>query len=131
MFEMGGHGNVAEMHAALISAVRHGHGIDTALAADPWFFPDESWMTGMLEQTGFVVEEIETEHRPTKAMAGPGGRVEGWVRLMGQSFIEAVPVEEREALVRGVVETLEPVCTRESGGQWIGYVRLRVKARKA
>ena len=42
-FEMGGLGNVAEMRAALLSAVARRVGMERAVAADPWFFPDEGW----------------------------------------------------------------------------------------
>ncbi|TVY35105.1 putative methyltransferase, partial [Lachnellula occidentalis] len=51
VFEMGGMGNVAEMRAALLSVVSRRVGIERAREVDPWFFPDEVWMRGMLEET--------------------------------------------------------------------------------
>ena len=78
VFEMGGHGNVSELHAALLSATAHRVGIDAARAADPWFFADEAWIKFILAKTGFVDVRVETEYRPTKATVGQGGGIEGW-----------------------------------------------------
>ena len=105
-------------------------GIDAARAADPWFFADEAWMRDTLVKMGFLNLEIETEYRPTKATVGQGGGIEGWVRLMGKEFLACVPSEHRESIVEEVCETLKTVCRTESGEEWIGYVRLRVKAMK-
>lgn len=128
-FEMGGMGNVAEMHAVFLSVVGRRVGIEKARAADPWFFPDEAWMKQMLEETvgGFKVERIEREYRPTKADAGG---IEGWARLMGKQFFEAVPEGEREECIREACEVLKTVCQSPGGGDWLGYVRLRALARK-
>lgn len=130
VFEMGGMGNVAEMRAALLAGAARRAGLAAAAAHDPWFFPDEAWAAAMLEHTvgGWKVERSELEYRPTVAAAGG---VDGWVRLFGAPFFEAVPEgTEREETVREVVEVLETVCRNPSGGYQLGYVRLRVKARK-
>ncbi|CZT47012.1 uncharacterized protein RSE6_07535 [Rhynchosporium secalis] len=130
VFEMGGMGNVAEMRTALLSVIGQHTSLEQARAADPWFFPDEIWMTTMLEQTvgGFKVEEIEREYRPTKVDAGG---IEGWVRLMGKQFFDiVVDKEEREMCVEEICGLLESVCRSPGGGNWIGYVRLRARVRK-
>lgn len=126
---MGGMGNVAEMRTVLLSVVSKRVGIEKAREADPWFFPDEIWMTRMLEQTvgGFKAERIEREFRPTRA---DEGGVEGWIRLMGKQFFDAVPEEEREGAVKEAVELLKTVCESPGGGDWFGYVRLRAVVRK-
>ncbi|KAF4635016.1 hypothetical protein G7Y89_g3080 [Cudoniella acicularis] len=92
VFEMGGMGNVAEMRTALFFSVSRRIGLPAALAVDPWFFPDEIWMTKMLEETvgGFKVEKIEREYRPTKA---DEGGIEAWIRLMGKQFFDVVKEE--------------------------------------
>ncbi|KAI1499044.1 S-adenosyl-L-methionine-dependent methyltransferase [Biscogniauxia marginata] len=129
-FEMGGLGNVAEMRAALLMAVaRRAGGVERAREADPWFFPDEAWVRRVMEgEGGWEVLRAEREYRPTRADAGG---VEGWVRLFGARFFEPVPEgPEREACVREAVEVLEVVCREPSGGFNLGYVRLRVLARK-
>ena len=132
VFEMGGPSNVAEVHAALLSALQH-QGVPLAIARDicPWYFPSEQEMKDMLEGTGFTVEKSEVAHRPTRLTEGvKGGGLDGWIRLHGQAFLQAVGEEKRDAVVREVCEVLESVVSRD-GGQWLGYVRLRMLARKA
>ena len=124
---MGGMGNVAEMRSTLLSVVSRYIGIIKAREVDPWFFPDEVWMKKMLEETGFVVEKLEREYRPTKA---DEGGIEAWVRLMGKQFFDAVGSERREECVKEICEILKTVCASPGGGDWIGYVRLRAVARK-
>jgi len=131
VFEMGGQGNVAELRAALLSAVGRRIGVGEARRVDPWFFPDEEWIRHVLAKTGFEVQQLELEYRPTRCEEGAGGGVEGWMRLMGKVFFDAVgDGEERERCLEEVLETLETVVHAPSGGYLMGYVRLRVKARK-
>lgn len=133
VFEMGGAGNVAEIHTALLAALVHqGLTIEAAREASPWFFPSEKLMQQMLEEVGFDVEKSEIEYRPTKATAEKDGGLEGWVRLMGANFLEALtPKEKKEAAVREVCDVLKSVTTHEEDDSvWLGYVRLRVIAKK-
>lgn len=130
--EMGGKGNCADVHAALLAAlVRRGVGIERAREACPWFFPSEKLLKSLLEETGFRVERIKAVYRPTMLTREEGGGLEGWVRLMGSGFLDVVEEEEREMVVREVCEVLKTVVGREEdGSEWLGYVRLRVVARK-
>lgn len=126
-FEMGGLGNVSEMRTALLMTISRRVGMPAAVAADPWFFPDEKWITAELEAAGFVVEKAEREWRPTTA---DKGGVEGWVRLFGSQFLDAVDESVREEVVKECVETLREVCRNPGGGEMLSYVRLRGLARK-
>ena len=133
VFEMGGAGNVAEIHAALLAAVVHqGVSIVKAREASPWFFPSQGLMKNILEEVGFVVKRSELEYRPTPFTTEKEGGVEGWVRLMGAQILESVAIpEKREAAVREVCSVLETILTHEEdGSKWLGYVRLRVHAEK-
>lgn len=137
VFEMGGKGNVAELHAAFTAALTtHGELVlAAARAASPWFFPSTEWMARALKAAGFEVEVCESEYRPTKVTEEKGdgsGGLEGWVRLMGAKFLEAVDGEEkREKVVKSVCEWVEDVVRREEdGSRSIGYVRLRAVGRK-
>lgn len=132
VFEMGGAGNVAEVHTALLAAVVHqGLSIEQARDASPWFFPSEKLAKQTLEEVGFGVEKSQLEYRPTELTTDEGGGIEGWVRLMGAQFLEGLEEWKREAAVREVCEVLETVLTHEEdGSKWLGYVRLRVVARK-
>ena len=133
VFEMGGAGNVAGVHAALLTALKYqGVSIEEARAACPWYFPSENLMKDMLEEVGFTVRKSKAEYRPTELMTGKAGGLEGWVRLMGAQFLEVLPTEEkREAVVREVCDVLKTVITHEEdGSMWLDYVRLKVVAQK-
>ncbi|KAL8780025.1 MAG: hypothetical protein Q9213_006669 [Squamulea squamosa] len=132
-FEMGGHGNVAEVHTALIAAVAH-QGIDIVQAQklSPWYFPSETSMRKTLENTGFEVLKIEMEYRPTKLTTDKEGGIEGWTRLMGTQFLDGLDsLAKKEAAIKEVCEVLKAVIHREEdNSMYIGYVRLRALARK-
>lgn len=134
--EFGGKGNIAEVHAAVLSAlVQSGVEVARAREACPWFFPSEVWLKDVLVSSGFEVLKVETEYRPTKltpnAADGSGG-LEGWIRLMCAEFLATVDESKRDEVVGLATRTLETIVTREEdGSQWIGYVRLRAVARKA
>ncbi|CAG7561388.1 unnamed protein product [Fusarium equiseti] len=128
IFEMGGFGNVSEMRAAILSSVARRVGMEKALAADPWFFPDETWITSALEAAGFKVERAEREWRPTPT---DKGGVDGWTRLMASQLLDAVTDEkEREEAAQECINVLREVCRNPSGGETIHYVRLRAIAHK-
>ncbi|MCJ1290057.1 hypothetical protein MMC34_001592 [Xylographa carneopallida] len=133
VFEMGGAGNVAEVHTALLAAVVHqGLDIQEARKACPWFFPSEKLMKRILEDAGFVVEKSELEYRPTQLLTDKTSGIEGWVRLFSPQFLGNLSMDQHEAAVREVCSTLETVLTHEEdGSQWLGYVRLRMMARKS
>jgi len=135
VFEMGGKGNVAEIHAATVAALTaHGVSMEKIREHHPWFFPSDVWMRQALQEAGLDVQKCELEYRPTKLnpnSADGSGGLEGWVRLMCARMLEAVDESKRDTVVRQIVETLEDVITREEdGSQWIGYVRLRAVAVK-
>ncbi|KAF3342522.1 hypothetical protein VD0001_g1790 [Verticillium dahliae] len=112
-FEMGGLGNVSEMRTALVLAAGRVIGLDKAKAADPWFFPDEKWLARTMEEEagGWKIDKVEREWRPTAA--GEGG-VEGWVRLMGKAFLDAVEKEKGADAVEGVPTVAG--CSDPTGG---------------
>lgn len=133
VFEMGGAGNVAEVHAALLAALVHqGVSIEKARETSPWFFPSELLMKNKLEEAGFQVQRSKLEYRPTKLTTQKEGGIEGWLRLMGAQFLEVLDTDEkREAVVREVCDVLKTILTHEEdGNMYLGYVRLKVVARK-
>ena len=122
--EMGGKGNVATIHAALVDGLER-LGIDAG-AADPWYFPAPAEYRRRLEKAGFRVDRIELLPRPTRLP----GELEDWLGTFGESFFAAAPAGERQALVDGVVRTAGPAL-RGSDGVWVAdYVRLRFLAVK-
>ncbi|KAF2421013.1 hypothetical protein EJ08DRAFT_653658 [Tothia fuscella] len=136
VFEMSGHGNVAEVHEALIAAlITQGMSAKEANNLSPWFFPSTEWIQVALQKTGFEVEKVEIEYRPTKLTtrdAGGEGGLSGWVRLMGAKFLEVLDEVKREEVIRFVIDILDSLITREEDhSQWLGYIRLRAVARKS
>ena len=125
---MGGLGNVAEMRTAILMAVARRVGMEAAVDAEPWFFPEEQWIRGALQEAGFRVDRLEREWRPTEA---DKGGVEGWVRLFGNQTLNAIKDEvDREAAVKEATQILQHVCKNPAGGEMISYVRLRCVATK-
>ncbi|KAL8719893.1 MAG: hypothetical protein Q9181_007996, partial [Wetmoreana brouardii] len=118
VFEMGGAGNVAEVHTALLAAVVHqGLSIEQARELCPWFFPSEAMMKNMLEKVGFSVEKTELEYRPTRLTTAEDGGIEGWARLMGAQILEGLETQgKRDAAVKEVCELLKTVITHEEDG---------------
>lgn len=136
IFEMGGFQNVPEVHVALRSVLMLKYGIrkERLEEAGPWFFPSVRWMQTTLEETGFEVEVLESEHRPTKLTennADGSGGLAGWLRLMGANFLQLLDSnEQRNAAIKDLCEVLGPVVTdANDGSQWLSYVRLRAVAR--
>ena len=133
VFEMGGAGNVAEVHSAFLAALVHqGVPIGEAREACPWFFPSETMMKQMLERVGFKVDNMKLAYRPTRLTIEKEGGLDGWLRLMGADFLDVLPtMDKREAVIREVCDLLQTVITHEEdGSMWLGYVRLKVAARK-
>jgi len=133
VFEMGGWGNVREVRAAITAVLAfggYGVGIEDVWKADPWFFASDAWMWDVLTQAGLDVEVCEVEERPTRCTEGKGGGLAGWVELMCAQFLELVEVERRGEIVEKVVLCLKSGSVHEDGSIWLGYVRLRVLARK-
>lgn len=134
VFEMGGAGNVAETHAAFRLALAHRGLLNEQIdEADPWYFASVDWMRETLKETGFDVELVESEYRPTKLTAkgdhGEGG-LEGWIRLMGAQYLQAVSEDARDEVVHDVCNAVRRCVEREDGSEWLGYVRLRAVAKR-
>jgi trans-aconitate methyltransferase len=123
--EMGGHGNVAAIHVALL-AVLAGHGVQNSSATDPWFFPTVNEYRARLERGGFHVEYIELIPRPTPLPTG----MQGWLQTFGMPFLQLLPSEERNDGLKEVVEMLRPALCDGEGNWTADYVRLRFLARK-
>ncbi len=120
--EFGGHGNVAAVLDAIITAL-DGRGID-GRAFMPWYFPTVEAYRGRLEAHGFRVAGIDLFPRPTPLP----GEFGDWLDTFAESFLVAVPEAERGALKDEVEEALRPKC-RDGDGRWVlDYVRLRVAA---
>lgn len=123
--EMGGHGNVAAIHVALIAVLtRHGYG---ELENEVNYYPTPQEYTRRLEQHGFGVERMELIPRPTRL--GTEG-MSGWLRTFRRGVLDGLPEKLRDRVVDETTELLANAL-RDREGNWTGdYVRLRFIARK-
>lgn len=120
--EMGGAGNIASIRVAL-HAVTRNHGLDP-LALDPWFFPTPEEYGRLLTEADFQVRRLELRPRPTPLP----GDIEGWLRTMAGSFLNALSPTEQGAVVVELRDLLRPALSDQSGRWTADYVRLRFEA---
>lgn len=122
--EMGGAGNVASVRGALHRALQS-RGLDPR-PLDPWFFPGEPEYRGLLEARGFSVVSMELFERPTQ-IPGP---MEDWLDTFAESFVLALPENQRGGVRAEVSKALRSALCDEAGQWTIDYVRLRFSALK-
>ncbi|WP_119462322.1 class I SAM-dependent methyltransferase [Rhodospirillaceae bacterium SYSU D60014] len=122
--EMGGHGNVARITAALVSALDR-RGLDGA-AAVPWYFPTPEAYGALLRAQGFRVSSIALIPRPTPLP----GEIAGWLETFAESFVRRIAPEDRADFIAEVAESLRPILSDGSGNWTADYVRLRFAAWK-
>ncbi|HLY36459.1 MAG TPA: methyltransferase domain-containing protein [Candidatus Binatia bacterium] len=121
--ELGGHGCVARIVAALRAALA-AQGVD----AEPirqWYFPTEDEYRARLEAGGFRVDSIALFPRPTPLP----GDIGDWLETFAGTFLAAA--RDRGALHEAVRATLAPAL-RDADGRWTAdYIRLRFAATRA
>jgi len=122
--EMGGHGNVAAIHVALV-AVLERHGVRNAAAASPWYYPAPEAYSAKLERAGFRIESMQLIPRPTPLPTG----MEEWLKTFGLPFLKHLPESQHAAALDETVALLRPALCDESGNWTADYVRLRFDAR--
>lgn len=121
--ELGGHGCVAQIVAALRAALV-AQGVDP----DPirqWYFPTDDEYRARLAAGGFRVRSIALFPRPTPLP----GDIGDWLETFAEAFLAAA--RDRAALVDAVRTALAPAL-RAADGRWTAdYVRLRFAAQRA
>jgi SAM-dependent methyltransferase len=117
--ECGGHGNIVHIRTALYAALE-ARGIDPR-PLDPWYFPTVEEYRARLERQAFRVESIALFPRPTSLP----GDITGWLETFAGSFLAALPVSERPAMLAELRLALLPDLCDASGHWTADYVRLR------
>lgn len=120
--EMGGHGNVGAIVAALESALA-ARGLTPP---HPWYFPTPEAYGELLRSRGFAVQTLELIPRPT-VLPGP---VDAWLATFAQAYFAALPASQRPALLAEVVDALRPRLCDAQGTWRADYVRLRFAAER-
>lgn len=122
--EMGGHGCVRTLQAALIEELdRRGYDGD---AANPWYFPTVADYGMRLTRAGFSVDSIALIDRPTPLP----GDVMGWLTTFSGAFTGLLPQEEHADYLESVRQRVRPSLCDERGNWTADYVRLRFRALK-
>lgn len=95
----------------------------------PWFFPSDVYMKELLEKVGFKVLNIELRPQLLEMTSGPGGGLEGLIKLVGGPFLDAAESDEKkDAVLEQMCRLMRYGTTREDGTQWITYSGLRCVA---
>ncbi len=124
--EMGGHGNIATLRAALYDElVARGYSLP---AADPQWYPTPEAFAAIYASVGFTAIDAHLIPRPTPLPTG----VTGWLRTFRAGFMDTagVPDDAQPAVAEAVQARLAPAF-RQPDGTWLAdYVRLRFSMRK-
>jgi trans-aconitate methyltransferase len=121
--EMGGHGNIAAIRAAMMATIER-HGFD-GREDNVNYYPTPEIYTRRLNRHGFNVERIELIPRPTPLAEGG---MSAWIRTFRRGVLEKMPVDIREKIVEEATELLTPILRDEDGNWTADYVRLRFVA---
>lgn len=120
--EFGGHGNVANIVAAVQSVVtNHTH----TEVRHPWYYPSIGVYATLLEAYGLEVRQAFLFDRFTKLEGADGMR--NWLAMFAESMLVDLPAEAKETVLDEIEARLRPTNFRE--GVWYAdYRRLRVVA---
>lgn len=124
--EFGGRGNVDHIMSALRKALRN-YGHTEAADKRLWYFPSLSQYASLLEENGFRVVFASHFDRPTLLKDKEG--IRNWLRMFGETYLEAVDPGTLEPLLKDIEERIRPTNFLE-GNWYADYVRLRVVATK-
>ena len=123
--EMGGHGNIATLRAALHAELA-ARGYPSG--SDPQWYAAPQEFTDIYTAAGFVDVEARLIPRPTSLPAG----VAGWLHTFRTGFLDGAGVpDDEQADVAASVERRLEAAFRQPDGTWLAdYVRLRFSMRK-
>jgi len=126
--EMGGHGNVKAVRAAVERAARE---LDVAAIPRPfapWYFPTLGEYAALLESVGFAVRAATLFDRPSPMPDHDGERgITAWLSTFAAPWLDPIPAATRARLLDRIAALARPALLRD--GVWqIDYVRLRVEA---
>lgn len=123
VFECGGFGCCARIHAALTAAFK-ARGLAYEM---PFYFPTIGEYAPLLEAAGLRPDVALLFDRPTR-LSGPDG-MRDWIHMFVKRPFEGPDPQLAEAIITEAIETLRPDLHHD--GTWYAdYVRLRMRARR-
>ena len=121
VFEMGGKGNAALIHAALKEEILSRGGT----YCHKFFFPDENGYSALLKKAGFEVRYASLFDRPTPLKGGDG--IADWICIFAKNELAGLPEVSRRDAALAAQERVRNALF-ENGVWTADYVRLRMKA---
>lgn len=123
VFECGGHGCGARIHAALARAFA-ARGLDYVM---PFYFPTIAEYAPLVEAAGLRVTDAFLFDRPTR-LEGPDGMAD-WIRMFVKRPFEGLGAGLADELIAAAVDDLRADSNLLRDGAWYAdYVRLRMRA---
>ncbi len=123
VFEFGGYGNCALIHAAVEEAFRES-GFDYPM---PFYFPKIGEYAPLVESCGMTVTSALLFERPTE-LRGENGLLD-WIDMFLKYAFERIGGESKEKIRQRAADLLKPRLYID--GKWYAdYVRIRMKAVK-
>jgi trans-aconitate methyltransferase len=127
VLEFGGQGNVQRLLEAFYQT-REALDLPRGEHLNPWYFPNISQYSSILESRGFEVTFATLFDRPIGLDDGEAG-LRNWIRMFGGAFYSDLPAARHEEFFIKVEDLARARLFHE--GQWhVDYRRLRITARK-
>jgi SAM-dependent methyltransferase len=123
--EMGGHGNVGQLRAALRAELEaRGYPVP---AEDPQWYPTPDAFGAIYATAGFEAIDARLIDRPTEL---PGGAAD-WFRTFRAGFLDTAGVPDDAIDAVAAAAEARAIALRQPDGRWLAdYVRLRFTMRK-
>lgn len=121
VFEFGGHGNNARIHAALAREFEK-RGLTYEM---PFYFPTVGEYAALLERGGFLVRAALLLDRPTELKGENGLR--DWIHMFVKAPFAGIDPETGEEIINSAAASLKSALYRR-GNWYADYVRLRCRA---
>lgn len=127
VFEMGGHGNIAQLWKAMVQAMSE-LGVEESADITPRYYPSIAEYAQLLEANGLQVTFAVLFDRPTPLEGGEQG-LRNWLNMFANADSKLMNPEKYEEFVLRIEELARPALF--NNGQWtVDYRRLRMIAVK-
>lgn len=126
--ELGGHGNVATVLAAVNHALDELALKSVSQPFSPWYFPRLGAYASLLEAHDFEVRSAWSFPRPSPMPdRDDQSGLSAWLAIFARDLVASVPAGARARFTALAEDYARPLLFRD-GTWWIDYVRLRIVA---